>query len=346
MSTTHDGGQTDRTQTVRSAWTNALRAEVLRIGSRDLAAVARVGVWLATYADADGSNAWPSRETLAVLAGCTPESVTRALRVLEGVGVLAKRRRPNSTAVYRLLIGAERPDWGRHMHHYTDTRQRKARAAQKAALADGLTRKASPDAVRTASPQGVPDSVPGLGSGQRPRTPSGGSDSVPGHPRTASPDAVRTASPAGGYQYLPTYGRDQPPYHPAREADDRLPALPGAADEGGASIRPLVEAMHARGMDVSWPLDTNERRQLAAQVAAIGVHALVEHAARVWRGAKNTPYSVRLFLPQWLALQPAPAGPPTGAAALGGPSPTADYLSSMAALASEWRQGGPAWTAT
>ncbi|MEV7358177.1 hypothetical protein [Kitasatospora sp. NPDC091276] len=329
MSTTHTA-QGDRTQTVRNAWTNVLRAEVLRVGSRDLAAVARVGVWLATYADADGTNAFPARETLAVLAGCTAESVTRALRVLEGVGMVTKRRRPNATAVYRLVLPVARPNWDQHLHHYTDTRQRKARAAEKA--------KAIEEHLRTASPAGVPDSVPAGGSGQRPRTLPTVPDSVPGRPRIASPDAIRTASPAGGYQDLPTYGRDQIHYHPAREADDRLPALRGNAVEDAVDIGPLIDSMRSRGMTVSWPLSEDEKRALAAQLAAVGAPVLVEHAARIWRASRDTPYSARYFLPQWLALSV--NGPPTALGDLGGPSRTADYLADMAAIANEMRQNG------
>ncbi len=230
-------------QTVRNAWTNALRAEVLRVGSIDLARVGRVGVWLATYADADGGNAFPSRETLAALAGCTEETVTRALKVLVAVGMLTKKRRPNSTAVYQLLMPTERPDWDRHLHLYTETRQRKARAAKKLQAIEEReqSRTASPDALRTASPPGVPDSVPTGGSGQRPRTPSEGSDSVPGRPRTASPNAVRTASPAGGYQYLPTSGRDPENHQTAPGLSPQPPVRAGTQGENDhlAATQPL-----------------------------------------------------------------------------------------------------------
>jgi hypothetical protein len=52
----------DRVQSVRNAWTNALRAEVLRVGRTipEVARVAAVGMWIATYTDADGSNAFPA----------------------------------------------------------------------------------------------------------------------------------------------------------------------------------------------------------------------------------------------------------------------------------------------
>jgi hypothetical protein len=182
----------DRVQSVRNAWTNALRAEVLRVGRAipEVARVVTVGMWIATYADADGSNAFPGRDTLATLSGCSQETVTRAVKVLLGVGVLARKRRPNASAMYQLLMPLGGGlDWAAHIHHMTETRQRKAYAKKKA---DAWT--ASTDAIRTATTDGVPDSVRAGGSGQRPQTPSEIPDSVHGRPRTASTDAFRTAS--------------------------------------------------------------------------------------------------------------------------------------------------------
>ncbi|MFD8318622.1 helix-turn-helix domain-containing protein [Kitasatospora purpeofusca] len=328
----------------RHVWTTRLRAEVLRVRSRDLAAVARIGVWLASYADADGGSAFPARETLAALAGCGAESVTRSLRVLTDAGMLAPQRRPNQSTVYQLMLpilpDEEEIDWPRHLLHYTETRQRRARAAGKqesiaASEAAREARTASSDAVRTASPAGVPDSVPGGGSGPRPRTPSEVSDSVPGRPRTASPDAVRTASPAGAYRYLPTYGRDRLHDHRAREVPGQVPAAPGAAEDDDAAVTRLASAMQAAGMRVSWPLSTDDREQLARQIATVGTDALVEYAARVWRAAPDRPFSARFFLAQWLTLQPLPDGTPGGT---DGPTRTGTYLAAMAALADEMRQ--------
>ncbi|WP_055585512.1 helix-turn-helix domain-containing protein, partial [Peterkaempfera griseoplana] len=161
--------QSDRIQSVRTAWVNRLRAEVLRYGSKDLAGVARVGVWLASFADADGSNAFPSRETLATLSGGSKETVTRATAVLEAGGMLAKRRRPNQSAVYQLTMPAGPVDWASVLYLYTDNRQRRARAAAKAAEMEAVLASAGeahPEGVRGRSPEGVPDGC----SGRRPRT--------------------------------------------------------------------------------------------------------------------------------------------------------------------------------
>lgn len=107
-----------------------------------------------------------------------------------------------------------------------------------------------------------------------------------------------------------------------------------------ADIKPLIDAMNNQGMRVSWPLGADEWHQLRDQIANVGIHDLVEHAARVWQAAKSQPYSARYFLPGWLALQPAPEGPPSGLRALGGPSKTTSYLEDMAAIADEMRQKG------
>lgn len=201
----------DRVQSVRNAWTNALRAEVLRVGRTipEVARVASVGVWIATYTDADGSNAFPSRETLALLSGSSQETVTRAVKVLTGVGLLARKRRPNASSVYQLLLPTGPLSWADHMHLYTDTRQRRARREEKERVVSEATRTATADAVRTASPYGVPDSD--LGGGSEP--PADVPDSDRGRPRTATADTFRTATSAGVYQYPSTSGRDPLPDH-------------------------------------------------------------------------------------------------------------------------------------
>lgn len=205
-------------QSVRNAWTNSLRAEVLRVGRTvpEVARVATVGMWIATYADADGSNAFPSRATLATLAGCSQETVTRAVKVLMGVALLERKRRPNASSMYQLAMPIGRLDWAAHIHHMTDTRQRKAHAKAKAERIADVTRTASTDAVENPGDNSsdsvrgrVPDSVRGGGS----ESESGIPDSVHGRPRKASVDAIRTASAAGVYQYLPTFGRDPLPDH-------------------------------------------------------------------------------------------------------------------------------------
>lgn len=132
-----------------------------------------------------------------------------------------------------------------------------------------------------------------------------------------------------------SYGGTSSPQPPA----DRLPAIAGQAPEDG-DVRRLVDAMANQGMGVSWPLNAAEWQRLSQQIQAVGIHELVEHAARSWQAAKSQPYSARYFLAGWLTLQPTPEGPRGGLRAVGGPSKTTDYLSDMAAIAEEMRQNG------
>ncbi|MEV6565936.1 hypothetical protein [Streptomyces kronopolitis] len=251
---------TENKQAPRTAWINAMRSEVLRVGKAipEVARVVHVGIWIATYADSDGSNAFPGRDTLSVLAGCSQETVTRAVRVLMGVGALERRRRPNTSTLYQLSPAVLLPGalpWEEHIHHYTDTRQRKAHAKKKAEQA--ATRTASMDAIQGEGPDSVrgrrPDSVHGGGSESNGENP----DSVHGRPRAASTDAVRTASTAGVYKGPSTSGRDprrdkeraehpeQPPQRAAARGEDDSPQQPAepavrpcSTCETGQVVRP------------------------------------------------------------------------------------------------------------
>lgn len=253
-------------QWVSTAWINAMRDEVLRVG-RDLPEVARVvgiGVWIATFAEKDGSNAFPSRETLATLAACSQETVTRAVKVLIGVGVLARRRRPNTSAMYQLLIplGSKGLPWDKHIHHMTVTRQRKAHAKAKAERLAEAARTASVDAVeKPADPvenqadsvRGrVPDSVRVGGSGPSRENP----DSVHGRPRTASTDAFRTASMDAPTKPTTTCGSDPLPDHnlaglsrqPPKRAREAVKdeSSTGAGEVAGKPRDLALAAVHAR----------------------------------------------------------------------------------------------------
>lgn len=119
------------------------------------------------------------------------------------------------------------------------------------------------------------------------------------------------------------------------------PDTVAATVSGRGEVQPLIDAMGARQMRVSWGLSATEWLQLRDAVRRVGVPALVDHAARAWQAAKNTPYSARYFLAGWTGLQDAPQY--TGPRAVAGPpSKTSAYLESMAAIAEELRaaEGG------
>ncbi|MDF2712486.1 MAG: hypothetical protein K0R62_8138 [Nonomuraea muscovyensis] len=140
-----------------------------------------------------------------------------------------------------------------------------------------------------------------------------------------------TPSPSRPVPVLPT--EVPPPPSPSNQ-----PAGSTAVEVSGrGEVQPLMAAMSARGMNVSWTFHSNEWIDLRDAVRRVGVPALVEHAARVWQAAKTTPYSARYFLPGWTGLQEAPAY--TGPRAIAGPpSKTQEYLEDMAAIAEELRQ--------
>jgi hypothetical protein len=116
-------------------------------------------------------------------------------------------------------------------------------------------------------------------------------------------------------------------------------AQPGAAvavGNGRGEVQPLIEAMAARQMVISWNFSAAEWLALRDAVRRVGVPALVDHAARAWQAAKSTPYSARYFLPGWTGLQDAPAY--TGPRAVGPPSATTTYVQQMAAHAAAIRE--------
>ncbi|MGW5430394.1 hypothetical protein ACWET9_24760 [Streptomyces sp. NPDC004059] len=121
-------------------------------------------------------------------------------------------------------------------------------------------------------------------------------------------------------------------------SDEYQPQAPAAvlALSGRGEVQPLIEAMAARGMNVSWTFQAAEWIDLRDAVRRVGIPALVDHAARAWQAAKTQPYSAKYFLRGWTGLQEPPAY--TGPRAIGAPSKTTEYLEDMAAIAEELRQ--------
>lgn len=153
-------------------------------------------------------------------------------------------------------------------------------------------------------------------------------------------NASRNASRNGGSNDTPSPSPSRPvppteepppPYPPADK-----PGTTVATASGRGEVQPLIEAMAARQMNVSWTFAGPEWLALRDAVRRVGVPALVDHAARAWQAARTPPYSAKYFLTGWTGLQDAPAY--TGPRAVGGPSKTSEYLEDMAAIAEEMRQ--------
>jgi hypothetical protein len=268
----------DRTESVRSAWTRCLREEALRMRRPEVSRIAHVGIITATYADADGSNAFPSARTLAAIVGCTEETITRAMRVLVATGLLERKRRPNATPLHTLLMPLGPVDWAAHLHLYTDTRQaaRKQRIKrEEISLSTGEGGDGNPvqNGFRNPFPPGVPEPVPAGGSGTRSR--GGFHDPGTRSGTGAEPGAERVPEPvpAGGVHspLLPPVG-DPPqdtelvepvaqPQVGAREAATQdhfspgLQALPGGGrgpvGDRQAPLLLSVQGGHASPLDHS-----------------------------------------------------------------------------------------------
>ncbi|MFE1770285.1 mucin-2 [Streptomyces sp. NPDC059008] len=82
-------------------------------------------------------------------------------------------------------------------------------------------------------------------------------------------------------------------------------------------VRPLVDAMTAAGMSVSWELAPAEWFLLQSLIERCGMATLVDHAGGAWQAARTRPRSARYFLPGWRSLPSAP----TNAAPMPGHGP-------------------------
>ena len=148
--------------------------------------------------------------------------------------------------------------------------------------------------------------------------------------RTPADGAALAQASTTPSQVLPT--EVPPPPTPSAET----PGTAVATTSGRGEVQPLIDAMAARQMVISWNFQPAEWLALRDAVRRVGVAALVDHAARAWSAAKHTPYSARYFLPGWTGLQDAPAY--TGPRAVGPPSATTTYVQQMAAHAAAIRE--------
>ncbi|MGW3164793.1 hypothetical protein ACWC9Q_18355 [Streptomyces sp. NPDC001142] len=162
------------------------------------------------------------------------------------------------------------------------------------------------------------------------------SDSVAGQDgmshRTPADGATSTQASSTPSQVLPS----EVPPPPTPSVD--TPGTVVHTTSGRGEVQPLIDAMGARQMRVSWGFSPAEWLQLRDAIRRVGVPALVDHAARAWQAAKSTPYSARYFLPGWTGLQDAPQYTGPRSLTAGPPSKNTEYLEDMAAIAEEMRQ--------
>ncbi|NUQ98063.1 MAG: helix-turn-helix domain-containing protein [Streptomyces sp.] len=97
-------------------------------------------------------------------------------------------------------------------------------------------------------------------------------------------------------------------YGPKRSTNVQLLQEPAAATDRSADTdalriaQPLINEMTKRGMRVSWQMQAGDWKELADLIRTRSVPVLVDHAERVWKAAKTTPYSARYFIDGWGGL--------------------------------------------
>lgn len=242
-----------RVQSVRNAWINCLRKEALEKRRADVSACVQIGVWIATFADADGSKSYPSAETLGGIVHCTDETVGRAVKVLLAVGLLQRRRRRNKESEYQLVMPVQPVDWDEHLHLYTDTRQKRRKAElKKKAIAKLLAAQEEAEQIDKVVPERVSEPVSTRDRDIQKPVPAGSSEGAENRetrsgtveePVPERSEEVQKPVPAGGDQDNPASGRDPEPQPQLAEPVPRPTVRAGARGEDDFS---RVEAESTR----------------------------------------------------------------------------------------------------
>lgn len=260
---------------------------------------------VATWADARTgvipARLQPSLTTLEKATGMARASVRNHLNNLENAGWVGRDRPPVAAA-----------------------RSEKARTKYSIRIPHGVT---VPDSEGIEVGQDAPsaragDALGAHGLGQEMPQPRAGDAPELGQ--------ELTPSRAGAALKSSSSSKSSVEYHP------HTPAT-APAQSGRGEVQPLIDAMHARGMNVSWSFTTTEWLELRDAVRRAGVPALVDHATRAWQAAKTAPYSAKYFLRGWTGVQAPTAF--TGPRPVAPPSPASNYVAQMAAIAEELRQG-------
>ncbi|MCX5285975.1 helix-turn-helix domain-containing protein [Streptomyces sp. NBC_00198] len=230
----------EKVQAPRTAWMNRLRDEALRMRRPEVSQIVHIAWIIASYGDADGTNNYPGTDTIAAVAGCSEETVSRSKKVLKALGVLHEKRRPNTSSMYTLLtITTKQLDWEAHLHLYTNTRQaRRKKKLKEQEIREHLDARAAADrdAERVPDPDAErgPDARNPFPSGGPEPVPAGGSETPGTRSGTgADRDAERVPEPvpAGGVQSFPYFVGDKGPDKDVLAAGDQ-PQDAGAHEAG------------------------------------------------------------------------------------------------------------------
>lgn len=281
---------------------------------------------LAEHAHKDGSNARPSVLRIQYRTGYDRRTVQRALRRLESEKLIEAKGVVNGCTSYTLDLARRRPasDW---QALEADEEAERASATERKRRSRAKTVTHSDSVTVTHSDNVTSGDV---------------THSNDGRHAFQMRDVTHSASGRHALNAARTINEPsvEPPENPLPFPPQAQPGTAVAHRHDEGEIRPLIEAMATRGMNVSWPLANSEWFTVRDAIRRAGIPALVDHAARAWQAAKTPPYSARYFLTGWTALQEPPAY--TGPRPVNAPSKTQDYLADMAAIAAELRaaEGG------
>lgn len=230
-----------------------------------------------------------------VKTGLIPARLTPSLSMLESATGMDR------STVRRHLNKLEADGWvGRNRPAVADARSKKARTQYAITIPQGVTVPETDgyelEAENTKARGTVPLVTEGLGA-QRPMA----RGTVPLELGAENPITRGTVPLSSSYGPKRSTNVHQQQGHgaePGRDEDTDVLRL----------AQPLITEMTKRGMRVSWQMQTGDWKALADLVRTRSVPVLVDHAERVWKAAKTTPYSARYFLDGWRGLPETPAG--------------------------------------
>jgi hypothetical protein len=281
---------------------------------------------LAEHAHKDGSNAYPSVLRIQYRTGYDRTTVQRALRRLEQGALIVRDGAVGGRTCWRLALHLRRPE--------SDWKDLEAE--------DEAVREAAAERQRRSRSKRVTGAAPVTVTHSTPVTDGDVTDSAPVSHALQMRDVTGVAPARHVLNAALTINEPslEPPENPLPPSPQAQPGTAVAHRQDEGEIRPLIDAMATRGMNVSWPLANHEWFAVRDAIRRVGIPTLVDHAARAWQAARTPPYSARYFLTGWTGLQEPPAY--TGPRPIHAPSKTQDYLADMAAIAAELRaaEGG------
>lgn len=124
-----------------------------------------------------------------------------------------------------------------------------------------------------------------------------------------SPQAGGTEPPGLGAENTKARGT-QPPKQSSNPSSNHEGGKPTNGPRIAASCQPLVQAMTAAGIHVSWELSADEWFLLEAITKRAPLDVLIEHAIESWHKARSQPRSARYFLTAWRGMPETPDDAP------------------------------------